>query len=65
MSEFEGHRLMDQLLDSTVETVGYVDRVLGHFDGEAKTPFIIQSLLILLVPALFAATIYIILEGVI
>jgi RTA1 like protein len=54
----EGHELIDHFLNSTVETVGYVGRVLGHLDREAKTPFIIQSLLILVAPALFAATIY-------
>ena len=40
------------------ETIGYIGRVLSHSDNEALTPYIIQSLLILLAPALYAASIY-------
>jgi RTA1 like protein len=38
--------------------VGYVGRAMGHSDKEARGPFIVQSLLILVAPAFFAATIY-------
>lgn len=41
-----------------VELIGYIGRCLSHFDKEALGPYIIQSLLILLGPALFAASIY-------
>jgi RTA1 like protein len=47
-----------QLIHRTVEMVGYVGRAIGHSDKEARGPFIVQSLLILVAPALFAATIY-------
>ncbi|KAF7504528.1 hypothetical protein GJ744_002148 [Endocarpon pusillum] len=40
------------------ETVGYVGRAIGHSNKDARDPFIIQSILILVAPALFAATIY-------
>lgn len=40
------------------ETVGYVGRALGHNNKQSKTAYIMQSLLILVAPALFAATIY-------
>lgn len=43
---------------SPVETIGYIGRVLSHYDSEGLGPFIMQSLLILLGPALFAASIY-------
>ena len=49
---------------STVETIGYVGRTLsaGEAYGEWTTaPYIMQSLLVLLAPALFAASIYMIL----
>lgn len=42
----------------SVETIGYIGRVLSHYDPEGLGPFIMQSLLILLGPALFAASIY-------
>jgi heme/copper-type cytochrome/quinol oxidase subunit 2 len=41
-----------------VEAVGYVGRALGHYQQEEIGPYIIQSILILVSPALFAATIY-------
>jgi hypothetical protein len=46
-----------------VETIGFVGRALSKNDVWA--PFIMQSLLILVAPALFAASIYIILGRVI
>lgn len=38
--------------------MGYVGRALGHSDKQSTTDYIIQSILILVAPALFAATIY-------
>ncbi|KAK4538897.1 hypothetical protein RGQ29_032219 [Quercus rubra] len=43
------------------EAVGYVGRALSHSDPEKLTPYIMQSLLILVAPALFAATVYMVL----
>jgi hypothetical protein len=48
-----------------VESVGYIGRILSHDDLWDLGPFIMQSLLILIAPALFAASIYIILGRVI
>jgi hypothetical protein len=45
--------------------VGFLGRVLSHDDIWALGPFIMQSLLILVAPALFAASIYIILGRII
>jgi hypothetical protein len=45
----------------SVETVGFIGRYLSKNDIWALGPFIMQSLLILVAPALFAASIYIIL----
>ncbi len=42
----------------SVEAVGYVGRALGHYHKDQIGPYIIQSILILVSPALFAATIY-------
>ena len=44
--------------DSIVEIVGYVGRALSHFNSTALIPYVMQSLLLLLAPALFAASIY-------
>lgn len=52
-------------MHATVEFVGYIGRIQGHFDQWALGPFIQQSLLLLVAPALFAASIYIILGRVI
>ncbi|KLU85831.1 hypothetical protein MAPG_04851 [Magnaporthiopsis poae ATCC 64411] len=43
------------------EVIGYIGRALSHGDKYSLGPFIMQSLLILLAPALFAASIYAIL----
>jgi hypothetical protein len=48
-----------------VEAIGYVGRIISHQDVWALGPFIMQSLLILIAPALFAASIYIILGRII
>ena len=41
-----------------MDTVGYAGRAIGHTDNNAKTPYIVQAILLLVAPALFAATIY-------
>ncbi|KAF2187906.1 RTA1-domain-containing protein [Zopfia rhizophila CBS 207.26] len=47
------------------EFVGYIGRILSNNDIWALGPFIMQSLLLLVAPALFAASIYIILGRII
>lgn len=47
------------------EIIGCIARAVSSQDDEARTPFIIQSVLLLVAPALFAATIYMILGRVI
>jgi hypothetical protein len=49
----------------TVEFVGYIGRAQSHSDQWELGPYIIQSLLLLVAPALFAASIYIILGRII
>jgi hypothetical protein len=44
-----------------VEAVGYGGRIWSHYDTSSIGAFIIQSLLILIAPALFAASIYMVL----
>lgn len=41
-----------------VEQIGYIGRALGHYNNKSKPAYIMQSVLILVAPALFAATIY-------
>ncbi|KAF2014214.1 RTA1-domain-containing protein [Aaosphaeria arxii CBS 175.79] len=53
------------VLGGFCEVIGYVGRILGHKDMWALGPFIMQSILILIAPAFFAASIYIILGRVI
>jgi hypothetical protein len=43
------------------ETIGYAARAAAHNDTESTTPYIIQSVLILVAPILFAASVYMIL----
>ncbi|KAI4242619.1 MAG: hypothetical protein LQ352_007198, partial [Teloschistes flavicans] len=40
------------------ETIGYIGRAIGHSQPKALGPYLIQSLFVLVAPALFAATIY-------
>ncbi|KAI4108130.1 MAG: hypothetical protein LQ339_002402 [Xanthoria mediterranea] len=40
------------------ELIGYIGRAVGHSSPESLVPFIIQSLFVLVAPALFAASIY-------
>ena len=46
---------------SPVQTVGYCGRIWSHFDDEAIGGFVMQAILILVAPALYAASIYMIL----
>ncbi|KAH0158140.1 RTA1 protein, partial [Aureobasidium melanogenum] len=48
-----------------LECIGYVGRALSHSDKEALGPYIMQSLLILVAPALYAASIYMVLGRII
>lgn len=47
------------------ETVGYAGRAWSHYDPLALGPYIIQSILILVAPALFAASLYMVLGRII
>ncbi|KAF2471990.1 RTA1-domain-containing protein [Lindgomyces ingoldianus] len=47
------------------ETIGYIGRILSSHDQWALGPYIMQALLLLLAPALFAASIYMVLGRVI
>ncbi|KAJ5397679.1 Protein RTM1 [Penicillium cosmopolitanum] len=40
------------------ECAGYTARIFSHFDNEALGPYIVQTMLILVAPPLFAASIY-------
>lgn len=44
-----------------VESIGYIGRILSHFNPYTLSPYIMQTLLLLVAPALFAASIYMIL----
>ena len=46
------------LIGNIVELVGYIGRVLSSRNQWLLSPYIMQTLLILVAPALFAATIY-------
>jgi hypothetical protein len=50
---------------SLVEVIGYIGRIASTKDIWALGPYIIQSIFILVAPALFAASIYIILGRII
>lgn len=45
-------------IDVTVECAGYIARIFSHFDTKALGPYIVQTMLILIAPPLFAASIY-------
>ncbi|KAH8893857.1 RTA1-domain-containing protein [Thozetella sp. PMI_491] len=53
------------IIGGIFELVGYVGRIVSAGDIWALGPFIIQSLLLLIAPALFAASIYIVLGRII
>ena len=48
-------------LPSPVQTIGYCGRIWSHYDTESIGGFIMQAILILVAPALYAASIYMIL----
>jgi hypothetical protein len=49
------------VLGGLFETIGYAARAAAHNDTVSTTPYIIQSILILVAPILFAASVYMIL----
>jgi hypothetical protein len=49
------------LIGGIFETIGYCGRIWSHFDKESIGGFVMQAILILVAPALFAASIYMIL----
>jgi hypothetical protein len=53
--------LSDCSCQSQFEAIGYAARAAAHNDVVSKTPYIIQSILILISPILFAASIYMVL----
>jgi len=53
------------LVGGLFETFGYIGRISSHFNKDALGPFIMQSVLLLVAPALFAASIYMILGRII
>lgn len=50
--------LIPFILGGICEIIGYIARAASHKDPTALNPYIIQSVLILIAPTLFAATIY-------
>jgi hypothetical protein len=52
-------------MNTVVETLGYIGRAASHNNVEAIGPFVIQNMLLLVAPALFAATIYMVLGRII
>ncbi|CAG7978860.1 unnamed protein product [Penicillium salamii] len=46
------------LVGFLLECAGYIARIFSHFDTEALGPYIVQTMLILVAPPLFAASIY-------
>lgn len=53
--------LQFSLINTLVEVVGFVSRVLAHYNETDVAIYIVQSLLLLVAPALLAASIYMIL----
>jgi hypothetical protein len=49
------------LIGGIFQTIGYCGRIWSHFDKESISGFVMQAILILVAPALFAASIYMIL----
>ncbi|KAI5816859.1 RTA1 like protein-domain-containing protein [Pyronema omphalodes] len=49
------------LIGSLMEALGYIGRAQSHFKPHSLGPYLLQSLLLLIAPALFAASIYMIL----
>ncbi|CAG7996541.1 unnamed protein product [Penicillium olsonii] len=46
------------LIGLLLECAGYIARIFSHFDTKALGPYIVQTMLILVAPPLFAASIY-------
>lgn len=46
------------MIGGLFEAVGYVGRAISHAELQALIPYILQSILLLVAPALFAASIY-------
>ncbi|PYI00735.1 putative RTA1 domain protein [Aspergillus sclerotiicarbonarius CBS 121057] len=46
------------ILGLLFETAGYIARIFSHYDPNALGPYIVQTILILIAPPLFAASIY-------
>lgn len=53
------------IVGGVCEIIGCVARAVSSKDEDARTPYIIQSILLLVAPALFAATIYMVLGRII
>lgn len=53
------------VIGGLMEGVGYIGRLMSHSDPKALHPYIIQTLLLLVAPALFAAAIYVVLGRII
>lgn len=56
--KYKGWYFIPFIIGVIFQAVGYVGRIGSHYDFYSLTWFIMQSLLILLAPALFAASIY-------
>jgi hypothetical protein len=56
-----GHLYISIIRYNSVEVIGYIGRALSHFHDDELGPFIIQSLLLLVAPALFSGSIYMVL----
>lgn len=61
------HRHLADHLSPLVETIGYIGRLLSSQEAPnfTKNPYIIQSTLLLIAPAFFAASIYMVLGRII
>ncbi|OQV06598.1 hypothetical protein CLAIMM_11143 [Cladophialophora immunda] len=53
------------LVGGLFEVIGYAARLVGHYNPDSLPPYVVQALLILLAPILFAASIYMILGRII
>ncbi|KAK0210389.1 putative RTM1-like protein [Desarmillaria ectypa] len=49
------------IIGGLMEGVGYIGRIMSHKDPKALGPYIMQTLLLLVAPALYAAAIYVVL----
>ncbi|KAK0448334.1 RTA1 like protein-domain-containing protein [Desarmillaria tabescens] len=49
------------IIGGLMEGIGYIGRILSHKEPESLGPYIMQTLLLLVAPALFAAAIYVVL----